>query len=122
MLRKLLLLATVVFIVAWSPTATTVTAAWTTVCEEQVSGFTTVTFKIHNTGATNAFTDCQVQTWVGPGVDDWALVTVTWSTTCSTLAKGAKTWFSLNEQSHEKIRVQVKSASGTTAYCRPYGG
>jgi len=121
MWKKLLLCIIPFFIIAWTPTTTTVTSAWTTVCSERVTGASTVTFKVHNTGATNPFTACQVQTWIGPGDDDWALVTVTWSTTCSSLAAAGKTWFSLSGQSHEKLRVQVQSTVGTTAYCRPYG-
>jgi hypothetical protein len=121
MWKKLLLFIIPIFIIAWTPATSTVTTAWTTLCEERVTGSTTVTFKVSNTGPTNPFTDCRVQTWMGPAAADWADVTVTWSTTCSTLAAAGNTWASLAEQSHEKLRVQAKSTSGTTAYCRPYG-
>jgi hypothetical protein len=120
MLKKLLLLIFPIFIIAWTPTTAIITGAWTTVCEERVTKTTTVTFKLHNTGG-QALTACRLQTWVGPAETDWADVTVVWSTACASLAAGASTWASLEGQSHEKLRVQAQSTSGTTVYCRPYG-
>lgn len=120
MFKKLLWVVLAFLIIAWTPTTSTITSAWTTLCEERVTKTTTVTFKVHNTGV-NAFTACKVQTWVGPDADDWADVAVTWSTACATLAADGMTWFSLEGQSHEKLRVIAQSTSGTTAYCRPYG-
>lgn len=119
-MKKLLLVLISLFIIAWTPTTSTVTAAWTTICQERVTKTTTVTFKVHNTGA-QPFTACKVQTWVGPAETDWADVTVSWSTACTSLAANGMTWFSLEGQSHEKLRVQAQSTAGTTAYCRPYG-
>lgn len=120
MLKKLTLLILAFLIIAWTPTTSTVTSAWTNICEERVTTTTTVTFKVHNTGA-QPFTACKVQTWIGPGDADWADVTVSWSTACASLAASGMTWFSLSGQSHEKLRVLAQSTAGTTAYCRAYG-
>lgn len=122
MIRKLLMIAVAILILAWTPvTTSSIGTDWVTICEEDVKGYSTVTFKVHNTGATNPFTDCHVQTWVGPAATDWTDVSVTWSTACASLAKGVMTWTTLDGEAHEKIRVQAKSTLGTSAYCRPYG-
>jgi len=120
-MKRLLLILVAFVILAWAPTTTTVTAAadWITICQEDVGRFTTVGFKLHNTGS-NPLTDCRIQTWVGPSAtDDW-LDYYTW-TTCKTLAKDAMTIFEMSGNCQEKMRVQVKSTAGTTMYCRPYG-
>ena len=122
MIRKLLMIVVAILILAWTPTTTTgLDGTWKTICEEDVKGYSTVTFKVHNTGSTNPFTACQVQTWTGPATTDWSVITVSWSTACATLAKNTATWFTLDGQAHEKIRVQAQSTLGTDAYCRPYG-
>jgi len=106
---------------AFSPTVTpSVTAAWTTICSETNIGKNArMQFKVHNTGS-NPFTDCQVQSWVGPDAGDWMVVSIGW-TTCQSLAAGAMTTWEINGSSHERLRVQAKSAAGTSSYCRPYG-
>jgi hypothetical protein len=117
MKRFLILLAALVAF-GFAPTTTTVTAAWTTICEETVGQYKNMQFKVHNTGA-NPFTDCVVQRWVGPLTTDWVALT-SW-TACQTLAAGATTVLDIMGNSDEKLRVQAKSAVGTTSYCRPYG-
>lgn len=119
-IRVLLALCAVLFVVGWTPTSgTSVTGAWTLVCsEEDVRLAKSVGFKVHNTGA-NAFTDCVVESWVGPASTDW--VTYYSWTSCKTLAAGASTFFELMGNVNERLRVRAKSAAGTTAACRPYG-
>ncbi len=120
-MRKITLAILAFVLVAFTPvTTTTVGAAWITLCEERVSQYQNVQFKVHNTGATNPFTDCQVQTWIGPADTDWLTLAPTW-TTCQSLVAGAFTTWEIMGSSHEKLRVQAKSAVGTSAYCRPYG-
>ena len=117
-----LLLIVSVMCMAFTPTITTsVTAAWTTICSEANIGRNArMQFKVHNTGTTNPFTDCQVQSWVGPAATDWVTISIGW-TACQSLATGAMTTWEIDGSSHEKLRVQAKSAAGTSAYCRPYG-
>jgi len=119
---KRIFLALVAFMcVAFTPVTTaSVTAAWTTLCEEDLAGSKPrMQFKVHNTGA-NPFTDCQVQSWVGPAATDWVTISSTWAA-CQSLAAGAMTTWEIDGSSHERLRVQAKSAAGTSAYCRPYG-
>lgn len=54
----------------WIPTTDTVTASWTTIYEHDVTRDKHITFKIKNTGVANPFTDCRVQSWIGPGTTD----------------------------------------------------
>lgn len=120
MLRKLFVIAAALFALAWKwdPQTTTVSAAWVTVCQAtDIGAANNVSFKLHNTGA-NPLTDCRVQFWTGPGVNDWADVTTTWATD---LAAGGKTSWEISGNSFERLRVQAQSAAGTTLYCRPYG-
>lgn len=119
-MKRLLLVFLVIFLVAWSPTTTTVTSSWTTICDTERLGDTTnVQFKVHNTGA-NPFTDCRVRSWVGPDADDYKDIDIAW-TECLTLAADASSIWEISGSSHEKIIVEAKAAAGTTAYCRPYG-
>ncbi len=98
-----------------------VTSAWTTICEMPTWNYSSIHFGIKNTGLTNPFTDCQVETWVGPNADDWVVISSSW-TACKSLAPGVLTdWFSSGITYPTKMRVQVKSALGTSAYCRQYG-
>jgi len=62
----------IILAAAWIPRTDTVTEAWTTICENDVTKVKNVTFRIKNTGVTNPFTDCRVQTWVGSATDDVA--------------------------------------------------
>ena len=100
---------------AFTPTATTsVTAAWTTICDESGVGRNArMQFKVHNTGA-NPFTDCQVQSWVGPATTNWVTISIGW-TACQTLAASAMTTWEIDGSSHERLRVQAKSAIGTSS-------
>lgn len=119
---KRLFLALIAFMcVAFTPTPTaSVTAAWTTICSESSIGrYARFQFKVHNTGA-NPFTDCQVQSWVGPADGDWVVISVGWAA-CQSLAAGAMTTWEIDGSSHERLRVQAKAAAGTSSYCRPYG-
>lgn len=120
-MKKVILILAALSLLAFTPKTTpTVGAAWTTVCDEPTAGPNgNMQFKVHNTGA-NPFTDCQVETWVGPALTDWKVISSSW-TECETLAAGAKSVWEVAGSSHERIRVQVKSAAGTSAYCRPYG-
>ena len=76
-------LVTVMFstvVAALMPTTTaSVTSDWTTICELNVFTYANFGFRIRNTGATNAFTDCRVQSFVGPGDDVAATGTLTMS-------------------------------------------
>jgi hypothetical protein len=232
----------IILAAAWMPRTETVSSAWTTICENNVTKAKDVTFKIKNTGVANPFTDCRVQSWIGPaatdvaatgiltmvgnaadteavtlgtkvyvfqavltdvdghvfvganasasldnliaaimrgagagvkyatsttlhptvtsvagagdtmdvtakdaggsgnaitstellgngsfaavtlagGLDAWATVSVSW-VAGGLLAPGVSSTRTMSGQSHEKIRVQVKSSSGTTSYCRSWG-
>lgn len=228
---------------AYIPSTETVTSAWTTICEHDVTKAKAITFKIKNSGTVNPFTDCRVQSWIGPtptdvaaagtltlvgnaadteivtldaktyifqavltdvdghvlvganasasldnviaaitlgagvgvkyatsttlhssvtaaagagdtmvvtskdaggagntitttegmgsgsfgavstlvnGVDAWATVSVSWGT-CALLTPGVATTRTVTGESHEKLRLQVKSTLGTTSYCRAWG-
>jgi len=120
-MKRLFLILIAFTCVAFTPkTTTTVGAAWTTICEESLSGIKPrMQFRVHNTGA-NPFTDCQVQSWVGPATTDWLTISIAW-TACQTLAAAGMTTWEIDGNSHERLRVQAKSAAGTSSYCRPYG-
>lgn len=227
---------------AYIPSTETVTGAWTTICEHDVTKAKAITFKIKNSGVANSFTDCRIQSWIGPaitdvaaigtltlvgnaadtetvtldakhyvfqtvltdvdghvlvggsasisldnliaaitlgagagtkyatsttlhptvtaavgagdtmgviakdaggagnaitttegmgsgsfaatalagGLDAWATVSVSW-TACALLTPGVATTRTITGESHEKLRVQAKSAVGTTSYCRAWG-
>ena len=120
-MKKFFMLLAALIGFAFSPQTTpTITAAWTTICiEDQIGKESQIQFKVHNTGA-NPFTDCRVQSWVGPDSDDWVDISINW-TACISLAADAMTTWEITGSSHEKLRVQVQSTLGTSAYCRPYG-
>ena len=118
-IKSFLLALTFFALVAWAPVTTPViSGTWVTLCQETVSTFQNVGFKVKNTGA-NPFTDCQVQVYVGPTTSDWKTY-YTW-TKCKTLAAGGMATLEFAGNSNEQIRVQAKSTAGTSAYCRPYG-
>jgi hypothetical protein len=120
MKRSVLFLITLL-LVAFTPVTTAVVGSdWTTLCEEPVGLYQNIQFKVQNTGTTNPFTDCRVQSWVGPASTDWVTLSPAW-TACQALAAGGVTIWEIAGSSHEKLRVQAKSAAGTSAYCRPYG-
>jgi len=113
-------LAAIAIFCAFAPTTTpAVTAAWTTLCEAATETFPNITFSVANTGA-NPFTDCRVQAWSGPTATDWKDISTTW-TECITLAAGSASLWSIAGNSYVRLRVQVKSAAGTSAYCKPSG-
>ena len=98
-----------------------VTSAWTTICELSTHQMTNVSFGVHNTGATNPFTDCVVESWVGPDVAaDWAVISSSWAD-CKSLAAGATTSWDISGIAYTRMRVRVKSTVGTSAYCRQAG-
>jgi len=121
MMKRILFLAVVVFTMGFQPVVTdTVGTDWTTLCDVGTSTIPNVTFHVKNTGSTNAFTDCKVQYFTGPLVTDWEDLDLTW-TKCLTLATGARTTWAISGQSYLRLRVQAKSASGTSAYCKVTG-
>lgn len=122
-MKRIFLAILALSLLAFTPTTTPVVgAAWTTLCDVPTTGSNSnVQFKVHNTGTTNPFTDCKVDTWVGPDIlTDWKTISINW-TECISLAAGAMTVWEIAGNSHERIRVQAKSALGTSAYCRPAG-
>lgn len=123
-MKRTILLAAAILAMGFMPQSTpTVTAAWTTICETRTSLYQHVQFKVTNTGGANPFTDCRVQVWAGPdspSTGDWETVLYPWKT-CAALAAGEHAVVYFKDQSYERIRVQAKSAAGTSAYCRPYG-
>jgi len=119
-MKKLILIVLAFAMLAGAPTTTVVTAAWTTICDTgRIAQESNTQFKVHNVGA-NPFTDCRVQSWVGPLTTDWKDIDIDW-TECLTLAADASSIWEIAGSSHEQIRVQAKSAAGTSAYCRPSG-
>lgn len=109
----------VTVLAAFAPKTTTVTATYVTICEADVRLKANAGFKVHNTGSTK-LSGCVIETWVGPGENDWTTLS-SW-VTCAALAAGAKTTWELAGNANEFLRVQAKTASGTTTtYCRPYG-
>ncbi len=123
-MKKLIFVILVVmsatFVLAYSPTTTVVTAAWTKICDTGRLGQTTnVQFKVHNIGA-NPLTDCRVRSWVGPDATDYDDIDTGWFACISLAADGVTTW-EIAGNSHEILIVEVKSAVGTSTYCRPYG-
>lgn len=100
---------------------TTVTSSWTEVCRlGEASQYANIQFRLKNTGTTNPLTDCVVETWLGPLADTWVTYDANW-TACKSLASGDTTIWEIMGSAHEKLRVLVKSAVGTTTYCKPLG-
>lgn len=118
-------IAFVIAILLWGSTSiavepvvsTTVTAAWTTICEDAFGRYGNLSFGLKNTGATNPLTDCRVQIYVGPTTADWIDYAPGWAA-CAVLAAGGMTTWEMAGNSFQKIRVQAKSAAGTTTHCR----
>jgi len=69
-------------------------------------------------------TDVVGATWTGSTLEDgedvWVDITGTW-TSCQTLAAGALDSWSLPNNPWGELRLQVKTATSTTAWCRPEG-
>ncbi len=120
-MKRILFLAIIVFTMGFQPVTTdSVTSAWTTLCNVGSDRIDNLTFHVKNTGSTNPFTDCKVQVFTGPLSTDWEDLDLAW-TKCLTLAAGAKTTWAISGNSYLRLRVQAKSASGTSAYCKPTG-
>lgn len=125
-MRKVLLviLALCVFLVGavvYDPDPVAVTGldnTWKTLCQvDKAQRYQNVAFLVKNTGGVNPFTDCQVQSYVGPTASDWTTISLTWAG-CTSLAAGGSTYWTIAGNSHPKIRVQVKSAIGTNGHCQ----
>lgn len=117
MKKLVLFLAFVLF--GFGAQTTTVTSAWTTVCDSNISGYTNVIFQVHNTGS-NPFTDCRVLSWVGPAVGDWDVISIDWAA-CKALVAGEMSYWEISSTARNKLRVQVQSTVGTTCYCKTSG-
>lgn len=121
-MKKILIVVLGLFLLGASYTPQPVTktgldGTWQTACEMSLNGkFTNYTFEIKNTGA-NPFTDCQIQSYVGPTATDWALVSDTW-VACDALAAGSSSGWALGGGSFRKLRLQVKATAGTNSYCQ----
>ena len=113
-------LAALAIFCAFAPSTTpTITASWITICEASTERFPNITFAVSNTGA-NPFTACRVQAWAGPTATDWKDISTTWAE-CTTLAASASSLWSIAGNSYLRLRVQVQSTAGTSAYCKPSG-
>lgn len=97
-------------------TETVLDSTWKTVCETKLDGYMDFYVGIQNLGD-NAASDCQVQTWDG---DSWEPAGTS-IPGCASLAAGAEVlWPRTTMAPNNRLRVQMKSASGTTVGCALY--
>jgi hypothetical protein len=117
-MKKLILVVLAIFLVAFTPQTTTVTAAWTTICEATTEGYPAFSIKVKNTGS-NPLTACQIEVFVGPTVNDWHVIA--WADCASLTAGSTARWASDVGYAEVKTRVRAQSTAGTTTHCRMDG-
>lgn len=95
---------------------TEIDAKWKTICAFKLDASKELRINLQNLGDNEA-SGCRILTWYGPEVDDWKVAKVTIEGCDSMVPGDNRTWPVTAVSPNNKMRIQMKSESGTSIGC-----